>query len=104
LSPDEKTLYFASNMPGTIGRSDLFKVQINDDGTLAFENLGRPINTEGRKLSFVNDENEIYFTSDGHPVWVVLMFSQPKLIPTELSIKQKCRADVNSLKTILLIG
>jgi hypothetical protein len=36
-------------MPGTIGRSDLFKVQINDDGTLASENLGRPINTEGRE-------------------------------------------------------
>lgn len=69
LSPDEKTLYFASDMPGTIGRSDLFKVQINDDGTFGTpENLGRPINTEGREtFPFINDENEIYFTSDGHP-------------------------------------
>jgi outer membrane protein OmpA-like peptidoglycan-associated protein/tetratricopeptide (TPR) repeat protein len=69
LSPDEKTLYFASDMPGTIGRSDLFKVQINDDETFGIpENLGRPINTEGREsFPFVNDENEIYFTSDGHP-------------------------------------
>jgi hypothetical protein len=33
LSPDEKTLYFVSDMPGTIGLSDLFKTQINDDGT-----------------------------------------------------------------------
>jgi hypothetical protein len=30
---DEKTLYFVSDMPGTIGLSDLFKTQINDDGT-----------------------------------------------------------------------
>jgi len=69
LSPDEKTLYFASDMPGTLGRSDLFKVQINEDGTFGTpENLGRPINTEGREtFPFVNDENEIYFTSDGHP-------------------------------------
>ena len=69
LSPDEKTLYFASDMPGTIGRSDLFKVQINEDGTFGTpENLGRLINTEGREtFPFVNDENEIYFTSDGHP-------------------------------------
>jgi outer membrane protein OmpA-like peptidoglycan-associated protein len=69
LSTDEKTLYFASDMPGTLGRSDLFKVQINDDGTFGNpENLGRPINTEGREsFPFVNDENEIYFTSDGHP-------------------------------------
>jgi outer membrane protein OmpA-like peptidoglycan-associated protein/tetratricopeptide (TPR) repeat protein len=69
LSPDEKTLYFASDMPGTIGRSDLFKVQINEDGTFGIpENLGRTINTEGREsFPFVNDENEIYFTSDVHP-------------------------------------
>ncbi|EIA08830.1 OmpA family protein [Flavobacterium frigoris] len=69
LSPDEKTLYFASDMPGTIGQSDLFKVQINDDGTFGNpENLGRTINTEGREtFPFVNDENEIYFASDGHP-------------------------------------
>jgi hypothetical protein len=25
------------------------------------------INTEGRDISFVNDDNEIYFASDGHP-------------------------------------
>jgi Tol biopolymer transport system component len=33
LSPDEKTMYFVSDMPGTIGLSDLFKVKINEDGT-----------------------------------------------------------------------
>ena len=69
LSPDEKTLYFASDMPGTIGQSDLFKVKINDDGTFGTpENLGNTINTEGREtFAFINDENEIYFASDGHP-------------------------------------
>lgn len=69
LSPDGKTLYFASDMPGTIGLSDLFKVQINDNGTYGIpENLGNNINTEGREtFPFVNDENEIYFASDGHP-------------------------------------
>jgi hypothetical protein len=40
LSPDEKTLYFVSDMPGTIGLSDLFKTQINDDGTFGPVNLG----------------------------------------------------------------
>ena len=69
LSPDEKTLYFASDMPGTIGQSDLFKVSINDNGTYGNPiNLGPQINTEGREtFPFVNDENEIYFASDGHP-------------------------------------
>jgi Tol biopolymer transport system component len=27
LSPDEKTMYFVSDMPGTMGLSDLFKIQ-----------------------------------------------------------------------------
>tara|TARA_R110000868_G_scaffold153556_1_gene379032 strand:+ start:1616 stop:3553 length:1938 start_codon:yes stop_codon:yes gene_type:complete len=69
LSPDEKTLYFASDMPGTIGQSDLFKVNINEDGTYSSpQNLGKTINTEGREtFPFINDENEIYFASDGHP-------------------------------------
>jgi Tol biopolymer transport system component len=52
LSPDEKTLYFVSDMPGTIGLSDLFKTQINDDGTFGTPvNLGNSINTEGRDIS-----------------------------------------------------
>lgn len=69
LSPDDKTLYFASDMPGTLGQSDLFKVQINEDGSFGTPvNLGKTINTEGREtFPFVNDENEIYFASDGHP-------------------------------------
>ncbi|EIA07152.1 OmpA family protein [Flavobacterium frigoris] len=69
LSPDDKTLYFASDMPGTLGQSDLFKVQVNEDGTFGTPiNLGKTINTEGREtFPFINDENEVYFASDGHP-------------------------------------
>jgi len=68
LSPDEKTLYFASDMPGTLGQSDLFKVAINGDSYGTPENLGKTINTEGREtFPFVSDENELYFATDGHP-------------------------------------
>ncbi|WP_281337351.1 OmpA family protein [Flavobacterium eburneipallidum] len=69
LSPDEKTLYFASDMPGTMGQSDLFKVTINADGSFGTpENLGPAINTEGKEtFPFFTDENELYFASDGHP-------------------------------------
>ena len=69
LSSDEKTLYFASNMPGTIGQSDIFKVTINSDGTFGTPvNLGKTINTEGREtFPFVSADNELYFASDGHP-------------------------------------
>ncbi len=69
LSPDEKTLYFASDMPGTRGQSDLYRVAINGDGTFGTpENLGDAINTPGRETyPFVNDDNELYFASDGQP-------------------------------------
>ena len=69
LSPDNKILYFASDMPGTKGQSDLFKVTINSDGSFGTpENLGAAINTEGREsFPFVSDDNELYFASDGHP-------------------------------------
>ncbi|KAF2509933.1 OmpA family protein [Flavobacterium zhairuonense] len=69
LSIDEKTLYFASDMPGTLGQSDLFKVAINADGSFGQpQNLGSIINTEGREtFPFVSAENELYFASDGRP-------------------------------------
>lgn len=69
LSADEKTLYFASNRPGTYGQSDLYKVTINEDGSFGKpENLGPTINTEGKEsFPFVTDENELYFASDGIP-------------------------------------
>ena len=69
LSFDEKTMYFASDMPGTHGLSDLYRVKINEDGSFGTpENLGDAINTEGRETyPFVNEDNELYFASDGQP-------------------------------------
>jgi outer membrane protein OmpA-like peptidoglycan-associated protein/tetratricopeptide (TPR) repeat protein len=69
LSLDDKTLYFASDMPGTIGQSDLFEVAINEDGSFGTpKNLGAKINTEGREtFPFISEDSELYFASDGHP-------------------------------------
>ena len=68
LSPDEKTLYFASNMPGTNGQSDIFRVSILGDNQYSKpENLSGGINTEGREtFPFITKDNELYFASDGH--------------------------------------
>jgi outer membrane protein OmpA-like peptidoglycan-associated protein/tetratricopeptide (TPR) repeat protein len=69
LSVDEQTLYFASDMPGTLGQSDLFRVKISADGKYGKpENLGTEINTEGREtFPFISTDNELYFASDGRP-------------------------------------
>ncbi|WP_281234899.1 OmpA family protein [Flavobacterium gelatinilyticum] len=69
LSLDEKKLYFASDMPGTKGQSDLYSVTINADETFGKpENLGAAINTEGREtFPFISGDNELYFATDGRP-------------------------------------
>lgn len=69
LSTDEKTLYFASDMPGSFGNSDLYKVSIDSNGNFGSpENLGPTINTEGREtFPFVDADNNLFFASDGHP-------------------------------------
>jgi len=69
LSLDEKKLYFASDMPGTLGQSDIYSVTINADRTFGKpENLGKNINTEGREtFPFISGDNELYFASDGRP-------------------------------------
>ena len=68
LSKDGKTLYFASDMPGTLGSFDIYKVAINDDGTYGEpENLGNKVNTKHREqFPFISDINVLYFASDGH--------------------------------------
>jgi len=69
LSMDEKKLYFASDMPGTRGKSDIYVVDILGDGSYGTPiNLGRTINTSGREnFPFVSNNGTLYFSSDGHP-------------------------------------
>lgn len=66
LSADAKTLYFASDMPGGKGKSDLYKVSISGDNFGKPENLGDKINTEGNELfPFVHNDGNLFFSSDG---------------------------------------
>ena len=68
LSLDEKTMYFASDMAGTNGYSDIYKVKRNDDGSFGSpENLGPEINTTGREsFPSIDKDGNLYFASDGH--------------------------------------
>jgi outer membrane protein OmpA-like peptidoglycan-associated protein len=69
LSADGKTMYFASDMEGTRGQSDIYKVAIKEDGSFGTpENLGDVINTPGKEtFPVITDEDELYFATDGHP-------------------------------------
>lgn len=67
LSPDNKTLYFVSNIPGGYGETDLYKSELIDGKWSKPVNLGETINTEGKEMfPFVDKEGIIYFSSDGH--------------------------------------
>ncbi len=66
MSLDGKKLYFASDMPGTTGESDLWYVDIYKDGSYGDPiNLGQKVNTEGREsFPYIAEDGALYFTSD----------------------------------------
>ncbi len=67
LSPDGKQLYFVSDMPGSIGQTDIFVVDILENGDFSEpKNLGPDINTEQREMFPFINEQKLYFSSDGH--------------------------------------
>lgn len=70
LSEDGRWLFFASDMPGGFGETDLYVVQIAEDGTMGTpQNLGPTINTIGNELFPYFKNGILYFSSDGHYGW-----------------------------------
>jgi len=67
ISKDGNTLYFASNMPGSIGGLDIWKVSINGDGSFGTpQNMGDKVNTtEDESFPFISDDDLLYFSSKG---------------------------------------
>ena len=67
VSPDGQWLYFASDMPGGQGGTDIWRINLKDKhGTL--ENLGPQINTKGdERFPNMRTDSLLYFSSDGHP-------------------------------------
>jgi outer membrane protein OmpA-like peptidoglycan-associated protein len=67
IDKEGKVLYFASDMPGGYGKSDIyFSVLSNGQWSKPF-NLGPKINTEGNEFfPFISYDGVLYFASDGH--------------------------------------
>ena len=66
LNEDDSKLYFVSDGPGSTGRTDIFVVDLLEDGSYGEpQNLGPRINTEEREVfPFVDDQSVLYFASD----------------------------------------
>lgn len=69
ISPDNLTLYFVSDMNGTVGGKDIWKVTRANEGDdwSEPENLGQDINTPGDEMfPYVHSDGSLYFSSDSH--------------------------------------
>ena len=58
LNSDNTKLYFTSDIPGGLGGSDIYYVDINSDGTFGSpQNLGTIVNTDKNEMfPFINSE------------------------------------------------
>ncbi|MGK7389455.1 MAG: OmpA family protein [Candidatus Cyclobacteriaceae bacterium M2_1C_046] len=69
ITPDGKTIYFASNRPGGFGGYDIYRIKMQENNTWEDpENLGAKINTAANEdAPFIHpDQWTLFFTSDGH--------------------------------------
>ncbi len=65
VSPDGKKLYFVSDMPGGFGETDIYVVDILENGAFSEpKNLGRAINSDAKEMFPYVTENSLYFSSN----------------------------------------
>lgn len=66
LNKDDTKLYFVSDGPESLGRTDIFVVDLFEDGSYGKpENLGPEINSSQREIfPFIDKENLLLFSSD----------------------------------------
>ncbi len=68
LSADGKTIYFASNRPGGMGKFDIWTSNLQENGQWTKPvNLGKEVNTKENELApFIHyDNSTLYFASEG---------------------------------------
>ena len=100
LNIDDTKLYFVSDRPESLGRTDIFVVDINKDGTYSEpRNLGTKINTEKREMfPFISDDNILYFSSDGYQGIGELDVFASKIFDNTVSEPISLGSPVNSSK------
>ncbi len=101
LNTDDTKLYFVSDGPESLGRTDIFVVEVHSDGTYGSpENLGPKINSSEREiLPFINRDNILYFSSDVQNKKGDLDVFASKIFDNSLSIPVKLEENLNIEKT-----
>lgn len=97
LSPDGKTLYFVSDMPGGEGGTDIYKCEKQGEGWGPAVNLGKTINTpENEMFPWISDEGKLFFSSSGHPGYGALDVFCSKPTGSGWSTPKNLKTPVNS--------
>lgn len=98
LSPDNKTLYFVSDREGGYGLTDIYKIDILDDGTYSEpKNLGSNVNTPGKEMfPFVDSDNILYFSSEGFTNLGLLDIFKSNILNDSLAKPENLGAPFNS--------
>lgn len=97
FSADGKTLYFASDMPGGTGGIDIWKSTWDGSNWTTPINLGNKVNSVGDDVfPSINDDNILYYSSNGLPGLGGLDVYMSELQGTNWSSAMNLGADINS--------
>jgi len=99
LNHDDTKLYFVSDMPGGYGGTDIYVVDINEDGSFGpIVNLGPKINTEGREMfPYIGKDNILYFSSDSQDGYGSLDIFASKIFDNTVSMPLNLGEPINSV-------
>jgi len=100
LNKDETKLYFISDRPESIGKTDIYVVDIKADGSYGEPvNMGERINTKEREMfPFISDDNILYFSSNGHEGYGRLDVYASKIFDNTVSVPLNLEQPINSPK------
>jgi len=102
LNQDDTKLYFVSDGPESLGRTDIFVVDLHEDGTYGKPmNLGPKINSREREIfPFVDKDNLLLYSSDVSNKRGDLDVFACKIFDNTISTPVKLKGSVNIEKNV----
>ena len=97
LSLDGRSLYYISDMPGGYGGTDIYRCDLQPDGTWGYpRNLGPTINSAANEMFPTLDSDTLYFSSNGHRNLGGLDIFRSVLMTDEWSTPENLNYPINS--------
>lgn len=106
LNKDDTQLYFVSDGPASTGKTDIFVVDLLEDGSYGKpENLGAKINTAEREVfPFVDEKSVLYFESDIETKGDEMNVFASEVIDNQPSVPVKLDVQANGSKKDYIVA